>query len=71
MPKYEAAVYNAEVRKLVAEGKEHTRLSPDWADMQYIEIFALNDDHAREKFEKMHPSAEGFVFGEVVKTDGS
>jgi hypothetical protein len=68
MALYEFAVYNAEVRKMVEEGKQHHRLTPDWADMQYIEINAPNEQHARGKFEEMHPSSEGFVIGDVMET---
>ena len=70
MAKYEFAVYNAEVRKLVAEGKQHHRLTSDWADIQYIEISVINEDQARSKFEEIRPSTEGFVVGGVMETSG-
>ena len=69
MAKFEFAVYNAEVRKLVAEGKQHNRLTADWADTHYVEITAFNEGQARGKFEEMHPSSEGFVIGDVMETD--
>ncbi|NQU59931.1 MAG: hypothetical protein HQ512_02275 [Rhodospirillales bacterium] len=67
MAKYEFAVYNAEVRQTAAEGKDHSRFTADWADMQYIEIMAMNEEQARGKFEEMHPSAQGFVVDDVME----
>ncbi len=47
MAKFEFAVYTAEVRKNVAEGEHHRRFTDDWADMNYIEIEADNEEQAR------------------------
>lgn len=68
MATYEFAVYNSEVRQLVAAGKQHAKYTPEWADMQYIEVTAFNEDQARGKFEEMHPSAEGFVVDDVMES---
>ena len=69
MAKFEVAVYNADVRQKVADGKRHSRFTDDWADMHYIEIEADNEELARAKIEAMHPSVQGFVLDNIIKTD--
>ncbi len=70
MAKFEVAVYNAEVRQKVADDERHRRFTDDWADMHYIEIEADNEEQARAKIEVMHPSVQGFVLDNIMKTDG-
>ena len=70
MAKFEVAVYNAEVRQKVADGMRHSRFNDDWADIQYIEIKAINAEQARVKFEESHPSDQGFVIEDVTETGG-
>ena len=67
MAKFEAAVYNAEVRQKVADDEHHKRFADDWADMHYIEIEAENEEQARSKIEVMHPSVQGFVLDNIMK----
>lgn len=69
MPKYEAAIYNAEVRQKVADGEHHKHLDDEWADMHYIEIVASNEKLARNVVEVKHPRALGFVLGEIIVVD--
>ena len=67
MAKFEIAVYNSEVRQKVAEGQAHSRLTDDWADIQYIEIVALSEEQARAQFEESHPSGQGFVIDGITE----
>ena len=70
MAKFEAAVYNAEVRQKVADGERHKRFTDDWADMHYIEIEADNEEQARSKIEVVYPSVQGFVLDNIMKIGG-
>jgi len=70
MAKFEAAVYNAEVRQKVADGERHKRFTDDWADMHYIEIGADNEEQARSKIEVVYPSVQGFVLDNIMKIGG-
>ena len=69
MAKFEAAVYNAEVRKKVAEGERHRHFTDDWADMHYIEIEANTEELARAKVEVNHPRVQGFVLDAIQALD--
>ena len=67
MAKFEAAIYNTEVRQKVADDEHHSRFTDDWADMHYIEIEADNEEQARSKIEVIHPSVQGFVLDNIMK----
>ncbi len=69
MAKFEAVIYNAEVRKKVAEGDRHKHYADDWADMHYIEIEANTEEHARTKVEVKHPRGQGFVLDSIHPLD--
>ena len=69
MAKFKVPIYNAVVSKFVKEGKRHSQLSNDWADLRGIEIEAVDEAHARAKIEIMHPRAQGFVVDSIVKID--
>lgn len=65
---FEVAVYNQEVRRLVAEGARHRNLTDDWADTHYIEIEATDSTAAPKKIESRYPEHQGFVIEQVVQT---
>ena len=68
--KFEAAVYNQEVRRLVQEGSKHRNLDDEWADMHYIEVRA-NDIHgARAKVEARFAEDAGYVIDSISAVDG-
>ena len=70
MSKFEIAAFNKEVRQKVADGQPHSRFTDDWADMQYIEVVAINEEQARAKFEETHPSVQGFVIDDIQEIGG-
>lgn len=70
MAKFEITIYNKEVREKVEAGEHHGRFPDTWADFQYIEIQAANEEQARSEVEVMHPSAQGFVIDDIRKIDG-
>ena len=67
MALFEITIYNKEVRKKVEEGGHHSGFRDSWADFQYIEIAATDEEDARTRIEEMHPSAQGFVIDDVRK----
>ncbi len=64
---FEITIYNKEVREKVEAGEHHSRFSDSWADFQYIEIDAPNEEQVRARVEEMHPSVQGFVIDDVRK----
>jgi hypothetical protein len=62
---FEIGVFNAAVRRAVAEGERHRDLTDDWADIHYLEVRADDVDGAKAKIEKRYPAARGFVVTEV------
>jgi hypothetical protein len=62
MPTFEAVVYNKNVRRLLAFGRENTTGWPDsWADHRYVQYKAMSEDQARALAERDYPQKEGFV----------
>ena len=65
MALFEIIIYNQLVRKKVEAGEHHNRYRDFWADFQYIEIGADNEEQARAQAEVMHPSVQGFIIDDV------
>ncbi len=70
MAVFEITIYNKEVREKVEAGEHHGRLRDSWADFQYIEIAAADEEEARAQIEKMHPGAQGFVIDDIRNLGG-
>ena len=67
MALFEITIYNKEVREKVEAGEHDSRFSDSWADFQYIEIYAPNEELARAQVEVMHPGVQGFVIDDIRK----
>jgi len=67
--KFEVAVYNKDVRRLLKEGRKHRDLKDDWADMHYIDVKADDVAAARTKISQKYPESQGFVIDNVVRMD--
>lgn len=62
---FEVAVYNREVRRLLAEGNRHRDLSDAWADIHYIDIKAKSEQEARAQIARRYPPEQGYVIEDV------
>jgi hypothetical protein len=62
---YEIGIFNARVRKALAEGTRDADLSDEWADIHYFEILAADERGARSKIERRYPAAYGYVIADV------
>lgn len=69
MPKFDVAIYNAEVRRLMKIGERHRRLKDEWADLHYIQVEASDAEAARTKTSIKYPAEQGYVIDHVVKAD--
>ncbi len=70
MAMFEITIYNKEVREKVEAGESDSRFSDKWADFQYIEIDAPNEEQVRTQVEVMHPGVQGFVIDDIRKISG-
>ncbi len=70
MALFEITIYNKDVREKVEAGEHHSGFRDTWADFQYIEIAAADEEEARARIEEMHPSVQGFVIDDVRKVSG-
>ena len=65
--RFEIAVYNERVRKLVELGQHDKHLADEWSENHYEEISAIDEDAARSKLERRYPAKQGFVIASIVK----
>ena len=70
MAMFDITIYNQEVREKVEAGEHHRRFPDTWADFQYIEIEAPNEEQARAQIEVMHPNVQGFIIDDIRKVGG-
>ncbi|GAB3116089.1 hypothetical protein [Novispirillum itersonii] len=66
MTRYEIAIHNADVRRLVYGGDHHRDLADSWSETHYVEVVAETPDQARNKIFNRYPRDRGFVI-EAVK----
>ena len=67
--KFEAAIHNETVRRLVNSGERHHHLDDAWADTHYVEIRADTADDARSRLTRRYPSDQGYVIEEISLSD--
>jgi len=70
MAMFEITIFNKDVREKVEAGERHRQFPDVWADFQYVEIEASNEEQARARIEVMHPGVQGFVIDDVRKISG-
>ena len=63
---FEVAVYNREVRRMMAEGRRHRDLSDAWAEIHYIEVKARSESEARAQVASRYPADRGYVIEDVI-----
>lgn len=64
--RYEVAIHNEEVRRLVRIGERHRNLQDTWADTHYVAFNAQDAEDARRKALARYPEDKGFVIEQVV-----
>ena len=65
---YEVAIYNKDVRAMVKENESHCYFDDHWADVQFHDIMAHNEEEARELIIRRFPPDDGFVIEDVHTT---
>jgi hypothetical protein len=66
MPRFEIAVYNAEVANIVSRGEHHKRFDDGWAETRYIEMNAPSLSEAHLRAQSKYPTSAGFVVQSVT-----
>ncbi len=65
LKKFEAAVYNEEVRNCIAIGERHKGVGEEWADIHYVELLAPRLEDAKAMAERRFPASKGYVIREI------
>ncbi len=66
MPRFEIAVYNAEVADIVGRGETHKRYDEGWAETRYVEINAPSLNEAHLRAQSKYPTSAGFIVQSVT-----
>lgn len=66
MPRFEIAVYNAEVANSLNRGEHHKRYDDGWAETRYVEITAPSLNEARLRAQSKYPTSAGFIVQSVT-----
>ena len=65
--KFEAAIYNEDVRGLVKDNRHHSLYKDVWADLNFIEVAAKSEDEAKRKLERQYPEVKGFRITQIYE----
>ncbi len=65
---YEVAIYNKDVRAMVKENQSHCYFDDHWADVQFHDIIAIDEQEARALIAQRFPPDDGFVVEDVHTT---
>lgn len=63
--KFEATLYNRDVRACLKSGKTHPRLYAGWAYQNIITVDASSAEEARSRIANDYPETEGFVLMDI------
>ncbi|MBI4967582.1 MAG: hypothetical protein IT565_10395 [Rhodospirillales bacterium] len=59
--RFEIAIYNSEVRHLVAQGEHHRQLPDSWSETHYVEVEANSAEDACARLQVKYPAEKGYV----------
>ncbi|MBX3454297.1 hypothetical protein [Ferrovibrio sp.] len=68
--KFQAGITNAEVRRAHMMGQKHRNLDDKWAEINYEDIFAANEEAARKVLLRKYPPERGFVISSLTQQKG-
>jgi hypothetical protein len=63
---FSVAVFNQEVRRAHMMGQKHRNLDDKWAEINYEDVSAANEDAVRKKMLRKYPPERGFVIESVT-----
>ena len=66
MPMFEAAIFNRDVRDLVAKHLHHEFLDDVWAELNFIDIEAQDETSAMAKLRRRYPEKNGYEITQIV-----
>ena len=63
---FEAAIFNRDVRKLVADHLHHEHLDDVWAELNFIEVEAKDEANAMAQLRRRYPDKNGYEITQIV-----
>ena len=71
MPEYQVAIYNKHIRARVRQGDPVEENMAFWEEVNYFDITANSESHARELMKTKYKESQGFVIDGVDKYNGT
>ena len=71
MPEYQVAIYNKHIRARIRQGDPVEENMAFWEEVNYFDITANSESHARELMKTQYKESQGFVIDGVDKYNGT
>ena len=71
MPEYQVAIYNIHIRARIRQGDPVEENMAFWEEVNYFDITANSESHARELMKSQYKESQGFVIDCVDKYNGT
>ena len=65
MPEYQVAIYNKHIRARIRQGDPVEENMAFWEEVNYFDITANSESHARELMKTQYKESQGFVIDGV------
>ena len=63
---FEVGLYNRDVRAAVKGNKSHLFFGDHWANLQFQDVLAQNEEEARALISQRYPEEQGFVVQQLT-----
>ena len=71
MPEFQVGIYNKHIRARIRNGDAVQEGQETWEDINYFDITANSESHARELMRSQYKESQGFVIDCVDKYNGT
>ena len=71
MPEYQVAIYIKHIRARIRQGDPVEENMAFWEEVNYFDITANSESHARELMKTQYKESQGFVIDGVDKYNGT
>ncbi|MFC7050630.1 hypothetical protein [Emcibacter nanhaiensis] len=65
--RFEAAVFNQQVRDYERDGRVHPSFDSSWADLNFFTFECASKDEVVRLIEKKYPPRKGFVISDIIE----
>ena len=71
MPEFQVGIYNKHIRARIRNGDPVEARMESWEEVNYFDIAANSEAHARQLMQPQYKESQGFVIESIDKYPGS